>query len=87
MHKFFISQYVSKLTKEDVKGFALKNDIYLDNKELDVIYENLKQHWETVLYGNPEMVFEKLKHQLSPQSYSKGMKLYQYYHNLYKDYL
>lgn len=87
MHKFFISQYVSRLTKEDVKTFALKNDIYLDNQELDVIYDNLKQHWETVLYGNPEVVFEKLKHQLSKESYHKGLQLYQYYHNLYKDYL
>lgn len=87
MHKFFISQYVSRLTKEDVKTFALKNDIYLDNQELDVIYDNLKQHWETVLYGNPEVVFEKLKHQLSEESYQKGLQLYQYYHNLYKDYL
>lgn len=87
MHKFFISQYVSRLTKEDVKTFALKNGIYLDNQELDVIYQNLKQHWETVLYDNPDRVFEQLKQQLSPDSYNKGIQLYQYYHNLYKDYL
>jgi hypothetical protein len=87
MHKFFISQYISRLTKEDVKQFAIKNNIYLNDQELDIIYQNLKEHWETVLYGNPTPLFKQLKTKLSTESYQKGITLYEYYHNLYKDYL
>lgn len=87
MHKFFISQYISRLTKEDVKRFALKNNINLNDQELDIIYQSLKEHWETVLYGNPKPLFERLKTTLSAESYQKGITLYEYYHDLYKDYL
>lgn len=87
MHKFFISQYISRLTKEDVMKFASKNDINLNQEELDLIYSNLKTNWETVLYGDPTKLFQELKQSLNPDSYEKGIKLYQEYHNLYKDYL
>lgn len=87
MHKFFISQYVSRITKNDVQNFALKNNISLNDNELDIIYTNLKQNWETILYDDPTRVFKILKGQLSPDSYEKGIRLYHEYHNLYKDYL
>lgn len=87
MHKFFISQYVSRLTKEDVMNFAHKNNIYLTKDELEIIYSNLKSNWKTVLYGDPTSVFKELKQSLSDDSYQKGMSLYQEYHDLYKDYL
>lgn len=87
MHKFFISQYVSRLTKDDVMNFSRKNNINLDEQELDIIFCNLKSNWETVLYGNPETLFRELKKSLKPDTYEKGIKLYHEYHNLYKDYL
>lgn len=67
--------------------FASKNDISLTKAELDLIYSNLKTNWETVLYGDPTKLFQELKQSLNPDSYEKGIKLYQEYHNLYKDYL
>lgn len=87
MHKFFISQYINKISVEDVKDFALKNNILLSEEELQLIYHTLQQNWETVLYQDPTPVFERLKGQLSPDSYQKGIQLFEKYHNLYKDYL
>lgn len=87
MHKFFINQYVSRISKDDVNQFAKKNEIFLNDQELDIIYENLKQNWEVVLYGDPTSLFQELKTKLKPDSYEKGLQLYRQYYELYKDYL
>lgn len=87
MYKFLISQYIGKITKEDIIKFATKNNIILNEKEVEIIYINLKQNWETALYGDPTKLFDSLKQQLSKDSYEKGIKLYYEYYNLYKNYL
>lgn len=87
MYKFLISQYINKMTKEDIVKFATKNGIVLNEKELDVIYINLKQNWETALYKDPSNLFQSLKQQLSKESYEKGIELYYKYYELYKNYL
>lgn len=87
MYKFLIAQYINKLSIEDVNNFAIKNNIYLEKNELDIIFKTLKNNWETILYHNPKPIFDNLKTKLNPNSYQKGLVLYQTYYEMYKNYL
>ena len=55
-----IKNYVSKMTKEDVLKFTQKNDIYLNEYELDFIYRFIKKNYEAV-YANPNIDLSKYK--------------------------
>ena len=47
-----IKNYVDKMTIEDVKNFAIKNNIFLSDKELDFTFSFIKRNYEA-LYANP----------------------------------
>lgn len=87
MHKFLISKYINKLSKEDINTFALHNDIFLNNIELDIVYKHVKNNWKNFLYDSPTPIFNDLKKYLSSTNYKKSIKLYHKYYDIYKDYL
>lgn len=83
MKEKFIKSYVKQLTKQDIIKYAEKNNIKLSNNELDLIYNVTKTEIDTIL-SNPEHVLNKIKYQLSPQTYNKLYELYTiYYPKLY----
>ena len=69
-----IKSYVSRMTKEDVIRFTQKNDIYLNEYELDFTYRFIKKNYEA-LYANPNIDLSKYKEQFSEENYNKIMKL------------
>lgn len=69
-----IKNYVSRMTKEDVIRFTQKNDIYLNEYELDFTYRFIKKNYEA-LYANPNIDLSKYKEQFSEENYNKIMKL------------
>lgn len=87
MYKLLIAQYINKLTIDDVNKFAIKNNIYLSTDELNIIFITLKNNWETILYCDPKPIFDDLKTKLNPNSYQKGLALYNTYYEMYKNYL
>ena len=76
MNEFLIREYVARMTKEDVKGFAQNNGVTLNDSELDIIHTYLNKHWRTFYYGNPKEILEELKKKLSSETYSKLELLY-----------
>ena len=58
MNIYLISEYVNRMQKQDVNNFAIKQGITLDNEELDIIYNYIKNNYKTLIYGNPKVIPE-----------------------------
>ena len=80
-----IKNYVNNLTINDIRSFALKNDIDLSNLELSIIYETLNNNLDNLLY-NSESVFTNLKDKFSVDNYTKIYNLYNSYKKRYGNY-
>jgi hypothetical protein len=76
MNEFLIREYIERIRKEDINAFAVKQGITLNDNELNIIHEYLKNHWRTFYYGNPKELLEELKQKLSFETYNKLEMLY-----------
>lgn len=83
MYEKLIENYINnKLSKEDIKNFAKKENTEITNDEIDIIYETIKKDWKTIYKGcNDDIydIFENLKSKLSPKVYEKVLELYNNY--------
>ncbi|MCI8498014.1 MAG: hypothetical protein HFG33_01240 [Bacilli bacterium] len=77
-----IKNYVSKMTKDDVIKFTQKNDIYLNESELDFVYRFIKKNYEA-LYANPNIDLSKYKANFTEENYTKIVKLISVYKSRY----
>lgn len=82
-----ISEYVSRMTKNDVNNFAHKNGIILNNYELSLIFNNIKENWHTIVYGNARGILDDVKSKVEPLTYQKIENLYIYFKDKFKSYL
>ncbi len=76
MNIYLISEYVKRLTKEDIIKFSKSQGVTLENKELDIIYEYIKKHYKTFIYGNPRPILDDIKTKVKPLTYNKIETLY-----------
>ena len=83
MKERLISEYVSRMTLDDVNSFALKNGIILKDSEIKLIYDHIKNNWRTIVFGNPRGILDDLKEKLDSTSYQKVESLYIYFKNRY----
>ena len=79
----FIYEYIKKLNKEDINQFFLKENIMLENIELDYIYDYIKNKYDNI-FINPEIVLRDAKNNLEYKTYEKILELYQKYNYLIK---
>lgn len=77
MNNFLISEYVKRITKDDINKFALKQGVSLTKDELDIIYNYVKKDYKTVIYGNPRVILDELKIKVRPLTYNKIENLYE----------
>lgn len=77
-----IKNYVAKMTKEDVVKFSEKNDIHLNEQELDFVYRFIKKNYEA-LYANPNIDLSKYKNNFTEENYAKMIKLINTYKSRY----
>ncbi len=83
MKERLISEYVNRMTLDDVNNFALKNGINLKDTEVKIIYDHIKNNWRTIVFGNPRGILDDLKEKLDSTSYQKIESLYIYFKNRY----
>ena len=83
MKEKLISEYVNRMSLEDVNNFALKNGIILKDNEIKLIFDHIKNNWRTIVFGNPRGILDDLKEKLDSTSYQKVETLYIYFKNLY----
>ena len=66
-----IEPYISKINKSDINTFALKNNIKLNNNELDFIYNFIKTKYKEVLKNPNNFNFTKYKNNFSNENFIK----------------
>ena len=86
MKKFIIKKYIDKLSIQNINNFALNNNIVLSEKELEYMYNLIKNNWEQIL-SNDDSILLKLNGNVNNESIKKIEKLYYEYKKKYKDYL
>ena len=82
-----IVNYINKVDINTINDFAIKNNIFLNKKELDIIYDILKNRYEEVLYGDDSKVRKYLKENLSLDNYERIINLFDEYKEKYDNYL
>ena len=83
MKERLISEYINRMTLDDVNNFAIKNGIILKEDEVKLIYNHIKSNWRTIVFGNPRGILDDLKNKLDNTSYQKIETLYIYFKNRY----
>ncbi len=87
MIKKMIENYIKNLTINDINEFATKNNISLNNNELNLIYKQIKENWYTIIYKDPTPIFQNIKENINTDTYQKIITLYYSFYEKYKNYL
>lgn len=66
-----IEPYINNITKNDINNFALKNNINLNNNELDFIYNFIKIHYKEVLSNPNNFSLTRYKNNFSNENFVK----------------
>lgn len=78
MYKQILKNYIEKLKKEDIIKYIENNNYVVSDKEIDTIYFYIKNYWED-FFDNKEEIWQKLKNDVSNNTYIEIVKLYQKY--------
>lgn len=82
-----VERYISKLTKDDIRNFALNKDINLSDNELNFTFDFVKKNYKNVL-GNPRLFkIERYKNNYSEENFNKISKVWHEYSQRYANYL
>ena len=84
--KSLIKNYVDKLTIDNLREFAFKNDIELSTSELEYLLNLAKNNFEDILV-NEDKYLDSVEKNINPTAFIKVKELYLYYKNRYKGYL
>ena len=84
--KSLIKNYIELLTIDKLKEFASKNNIILNNNEIEYLLNLVKNNYEDILKDDT-IYLENIKNNINPSEYEKLKNLYLYYKNKYKGYL
>ena len=78
---------IDKITKKDVYDFGLKNNITLNNNNLDIIYNCIKKDWKQIVFGDVTPIFNKLSFEIDENNLNKIKNLYYFFKEKYKNFL
>lgn len=84
--KGLIKNYIDKLSIQNLKDFALKNDIYLNENEFEYLLELIKNNFEDMLV-NEDKYLNLVQNNINSEAFIKVKELFLYYKNRYKGYL
>ena len=87
MYENLIENYVKNLTKNDIYMFATSNNIILNTKEFDYVFNTIKYNYKFFLGNDYMLIFNEAKNFLRKENYDKIYALYMNYREKYKDLL
>ena len=87
MYELIIANYINNLTQNDIFYFGMKNNIKLNNQELEYVFKTIKNNYKFLLGNDYEIVFTEAKNYLTYENYNKIYNLYLSYREKYKDIL
>jgi len=84
--KSLIKNYVDKLTIDNLREFAVKNDINLNQNELEYLLNLVQNNFEDILI-NEDKYLNLVQNNINSEAFVKVKELFLYYKNRYKGYL
>lgn len=81
-----IKNYINKLSIDNLREFAFKNNINLTDIELKYLLTLVKENFDDILI-NENKYLNMLKNNININEYEKIKELFLYYKNRYKRYL
>ena len=87
MHRILIENYIKQISKTDIYNFAIKNNIHLSEKDVDILYHYLKNNWQEILYGNERKYLDDLETKIGKEKFLAIKNLYDVYFEKYHDLL
>ena len=80
MNKLFIYEYINRLKKEDIVSFCNVKGINVNDKDLNVVYNYIKNDYKR-FFNDPLVVLDEVKTLVSNYTYNEIIKLYDKYKN------
>ena len=74
-----IERYMERITKEDVRQFALKKDCHLSEEELDFTYTFIKKNWKDIIKNPQVFNIDRYKERFSEENFKKVKQVYTEY--------
>ena len=78
MNRLIIYQYINRLRKEDIVRYCNNHGIFVDNNDLEVVYNYVKNDYKR-FFDNPINVLNEVKYKVSNYTYGKIMEVYDKY--------
>ena len=75
MQEYLISEYIKKLSIDDIYNFANKKGINISNSDALILYTYAKKYYRELINGDLNIIKE-LKDKLSPNTFKEAYKLY-----------
>lgn len=75
------------MRKDDIKNFCSKNNIIINDQELDIVFNYIQENWYEICFSDTKITLDKIKPLLKPESYLEAKKLIEEYKEKYKSYL
>ena len=82
-----IKNYINNITIDNLNILLTKNNIYLNNNELNILYKYLKNDWYTFIYEDPTPILNDIKNSINKDSYDKLFDAYKKAKEKYSIYL
>lgn len=79
MNIYFIYEYINRMKKDDFNNLLLKEGIILDDDELIVAYNYIKENYKRITKVRAEDILEEIKFKFKPITYNKIVKLFTKY--------
>ena len=70
-----IKKYIKLLEKEDINVFLIKNEIHVNNRELEYLFNTVKNNYEEIINGDKKL-FQEIKNNINIDAYIKLEKKY-----------
>lgn len=82
-----IKAYMGRMSINDVNNFAISKNIYLNQDELNFVYEFVSKNWEQVI-KNPKLLnLDRYKNRFSEENFNKIKKLFLEYSSRYSSFI
>lgn len=82
-----IERYINNMSKEELNNFAIKENIYLNETELDFSYNFIKKNWKSVLSNFSLFDINKYKNNYTEENFIKIKQAIKKYTIKYGNYL
>lgn len=79
MNKNLIKSYALNLKEEDVKKYALKENVSVTNEEASLFVNTVKENIDEILDGKALEVLDSIKNRINHEAYDKLIELFDKY--------